>query len=81
MVKRTKRPVVVMANNKPQAAIISLDTLDKFNKLSMDQELFALIDRIRKRNTDKNTNLVLKEITGDMEEVRQKIYEETFGSN
>lgn len=80
-VKRTKKPVVVMANNNPQAAIISLAMLEEYNALRSDQELFGIIDEIRARNTDKDPDEVLADVTRDVEEVRQKIYEEAFGSH
>lgn len=79
-VKKTKRPVIVMANNNPQAAIISIDLLEEYTRMKEDQELFAIIDEIRARNVDKNPDEVLADVTRDVEEVRQKIYEEAFGS-
>ncbi len=79
-VKRVKKPVVVMANNDPQAAIISLDMLKEYNRLKQDEELFTIINEIRTKNRDKNPDEVLADVTGDVEEVRQRIYEKTFGS-
>lgn len=78
-VKRTKKPVVVMANNNPQAAIISLEMLARYNRLFEEQELWSAIDQIRAKNTDKNENEVMKDVTEAVEDVRQKIYEKTFG--
>lgn len=75
-VKKTKKPVVVMANNKPQAAIVSLDMLEEYNKIKDEQELFRIIDEIQARNADKNFDEVYKDATEAVEEVRQKIYEE-----
>lgn len=79
-VKKTKTPVVVMANNTPQAAIVSLATLAEYNRLRADQELFALIDRVRASNRDKDLEDAFAEITRDVEKIRQKIYVQTFGS-
>lgn len=78
-VKRTKKPIVVMANNNPQAAIISIDILEEYTRMKEDQELFAIIDEIRARNTDKTIEEVERDATEAVEEVRQKIYEEAFG--
>lgn len=69
-----------MANNNPQAAIISIDLLEEYTRMKEDQELFAIIDEIRARNVDKDPDKVLADVTRDVEEVRQKIYEEAFGS-
>lgn len=79
-VKKTRRPVVVMANNTPQAAIISLEMLEEYNKIKDEKELFRIIDEIQAKNADKDFDEVYKDVTKDVEEVRQKIYEETFGS-
>lgn len=78
--KKTKKPIVVMANNNPQAAIISIALLEEYTRLKEDQELFAIIDEIRTRNVDKDPDEVFADVTRDVEEVRQKIYEKTFGS-
>lgn len=78
-VKRTKKPVVVMANNNPQAAIISIDLLEDYNRMKEDRELFAIIDEIQARNADKTVEEVEGDATEAVEEVRQKIYEEAFG--
>ena len=74
-VKKTKRPVVVMTNNAPQAAIISLEMLDKYNELQREQAAFTMIDAIRKKNRDKNPDEVYKEITEITEQVRQELYD------
>lgn len=79
-VKKTKRPVVVMANNTPQAAIISLEMLERYNRLKQEQELWDAIDQIRAKNKDKNQDEVMKDITADVEDVRQRLYEKTIGS-
>jgi PHD/YefM family antitoxin component YafN of YafNO toxin-antitoxin module len=78
-VKRTKKPVVVMANNNPQAAIISLEMLARYNRLVEDQELWGMIDQIRSKNTDKTEEEVMRDVTEVVEEVRQEMYEKTLG--
>jgi PHD/YefM family antitoxin component YafN of YafNO toxin-antitoxin module len=79
-VKKTRKPVVVMANNTPQAAIVSLEMLEKYNQLQMEQELWKAIDVLRMRNKDKDSDRVMEDITRDIKEVRKKMYAETFGS-
>lgn len=71
--------MVVMANNNPQAAIISLEMLARYNRLVEEQELWSAIDQIRAKNADKNEDEVMKDITEAVEDVRQKMYEKTFG--
>jgi len=78
-VKKTKKPVVVMANNNPQAAIISLEMLDRYNAIVEEYELWNMIDQIRAKNADKNEDEVMKDVTEAVEEVRQEMYEKTFG--
>jgi len=79
-VKKTKRPVVVMANNTPQAAIISLEMLEEYNRLQAEQNAFALIDEIRAKNRGKNAESVYDEVTKLVEQVRQERYEKTQGN-
>lgn len=80
-VKKTKRPVVVMANNTPQGAIVSLDMLEEYNKMKEDQKLFKIIDEIQAKNTGKTEKEVWQDATEAVAEVRKKIYEETFGGS
>lgn len=79
-VKKTKRPVVVVANNTPQAVIISLEMLEEFNRLQAEQNAFALIDEIRAKNRRKNAEKVYNEVTKLVEQVRQERYEKTQGN-
>lgn len=79
-VKKTKKPVVVMANNNPQAAIISIEMLEKFNRLLGEQEFWNMIDQVRARNADKDPDKILKDVTSDVEDIRKKVYEKAFGS-
>lgn len=78
-VKKVKRPIVVMANNTPQAAIISLDMLEDYTTYVLEKKLFTAIDQIRAKNIEKDPQNVMNDITADVEDVRQSIYEETFG--
>lgn len=69
-VQKTNRPVIVITNNKPQAAIVSLKLLKKYDKAQQEQEAFSIIDTIRARNTKKKANKIHKEITQAVEKIR-----------
>lgn len=73
-VKKTKQPIIVMANNKPQAAIISVEMLEEYKRRQEDQDAWAAIDKIRLRNRGKSFGKVYKDITKIVEEVRQEMY-------
>lgn len=77
-VKRTQKPVVVISNNQPQAAIISLEMLDKFTQLQQEQDLWNTIEAIQAKNANKDPDEVYKDVTEAVEEVRQKMYEESL---
>ncbi|MBI4130334.1 type II toxin-antitoxin system Phd/YefM family antitoxin [Candidatus Roizmanbacteria bacterium] len=79
-VRKTNKPVVVISNNKPQAAIVSMDMLGKFNQLQQEADAFRLIDAIRNRNEKKNEESAYKQITEEVEQVRKKRYEKAEGS-
>ncbi|KKS75476.1 MAG: hypothetical protein UV46_C0018G0015 [Candidatus Gottesmanbacteria bacterium GW2011_GWC2_42_8] len=64
-----------MTDNKPQAAIVSLDILEEYNKFKSDQELFSIIDKLQAKNRDKDPAKVLKDVTEVVEEVRRELYE------
>lgn len=73
-VRKTKRPVVVMANNEPQGAIVSVDMLEEYNALRMEQEAFATMEKIQARNKNIPTKEAFDDITRNVEEVRSKRY-------
>ena len=78
-VKKTQKPVVVMSNNKPQAAIISLNMLEDYLNLQLEQATFTVINRIRQRNKAQKSDQVYKQITNIVEGVRQEKYEKSKG--
>lgn len=71
-VNRTKKPIVVISDNKPQAAIVSLDMLEEYEKL----QGWQVVDEIRARNRGVNPKQVEKDVNQAVEEVRQEMYEE-----
>lgn len=78
-VKKTKKPVVVMANNSPQAAIISLEMLEKYNQLIEDQAFWRMVSKIQAANADTSEAELMRDVSGVVDDVRQSIYEKTFG--
>ena len=79
-VKRTKKPVVVMANNNPQAAIISVGMLEDYVRAQENQKVWDAIDAIRFKNRNKSFKKVYKDITKITEEVRQEMYDKAHGN-
>lgn len=68
----TKEPVIVERKGKPFVVVISPE---QFATLEKDHERFwATVDRIRQRNTDKDPDEVLADVTTEVEAVRQKMY-------
>ena len=80
-VNKNQKPLVVMANNNPQAAIISMEMLDEFNRLKARQDLFELIEQIGQRSRKLDEDEVLRDIEQELNPIRQRIYEKTFGGN
>lgn len=78
-VKRTNKPVVVMANNVPQAAIVSMKTLDKFNKMMQKEMAWEIIEQIRANNKDLDEEKEMDLITKEVKLVRQRRYGKTQG--
>lgn len=74
-VKKNKKPIVVMANNSPQAVIISLDMLEDYNRLQAEQDFWTTVNQMRAKNADKDPDEILKDITTEVEAVRAEGYE------
>jgi prevent-host-death family protein len=73
MVHYTKVPVIVEKKGRPYAVVISLED---YQRLQQDQEqAWAAVDRIRERNDNANPEDVLRDITNEVEAVRQERYE------
>src|SRR3972149_10696995 len=73
-VKKTNKPIIVMANNTPQAAIISLKTLEALNRQQQREETFALIQSIRQNNRDLSEDVTMDLIQKEVKEVRRLRY-------
>jgi prevent-host-death family protein len=64
---KSKEPIVVMANNKPLGAIISLDLLEK---LQMEAVLNEALEEYKAGKT--KTISTMKELEADFEEMRKE---------
>lgn len=74
-VKKTNQPIIVINRNKPDVAIMSIDALQEYNRLKSDKLDWSIIDEIRALNADKDPEEVYKEVTEEVEAVRQEKYE------
>ena len=70
----TKEPVIVEKKGRPFAVVISTEDFEQLNQAR--EEFFALIDRIQSRNEDKDPDEVLRDVTAEVEAVRQEMYEQ-----
>lgn len=70
----TQQPVVIEKKGKPIAVVISIEEFQRLNQPG--EEFFAVIDRIRSRNEDKDPDEVLRDVTTEVEAVRQERYDE-----
>jgi PHD/YefM family antitoxin component YafN of YafNO toxin-antitoxin module len=74
-VNQTNMPTVVIANNKPQVAIISLDTYNEFAEYVAAKKLWASIDKLKKKNQKNDQVALQEEIAQAISEVRHDLYE------
>ncbi len=57
---RLKEPIVVLKNNKPQVAIVDIETLDEMKKKIEELEMLDAVDSIRSYEEDKKHNRLIK---------------------
>lgn len=74
-VKKKNQPVVVIRKNQPEVAIVSLDILAEYKELKTSTFDWTIVDRIRALNADKDPDEVYKEVTEEVEKVRQERYD------
>lgn len=66
----TKEPIIVEKKGRPFAVVISLED---FQRLQLEKDrAWAAVDRIRERNEDKDPDDVLRDVTSEVEAVRQE---------
>ena len=74
LVYYTKEPVIVEKKGRPFAVVISPE---QYESLEKEQErAWTVVDRVRERNADKEPDEVVREVTAEVETVRQEMYEE-----
>jgi prevent-host-death family protein len=69
-----KEPVIVEKKGKPVAVVVSPEQFERIRKEERE-DLWAVVDRIRERNADKDPDEVYQDITALVEEVHQELYE------
>lgn len=74
----TKEPVIVERKGKPMAALVSAEQFEQFEQ--MKAKLWATIEAVGERNADKDPDEVLRDVTAEVEAVRQEMYEERQSS-
>lgn len=74
LVYYTKEPVVIEKKGRPFAVVISPEQYESIKK--EQERAWATVDRVRQRNADKDPDEVLKDVTAEVESVRQEMYEE-----
>lgn len=71
----TNEPVIVEKNGKPVAAVISPKQWERLRQAVSD-DAWEAIQHIRELNADKDPDEVYADVTGEVEAVRQEMYEE-----
>lgn len=74
LVYYTKEPVIVEKKGRPFAVVISPEDYEWLAKER--EQAFQVVDKIRERNVDKDPNVVLRDVTTVVEDVRQEMYGE-----
>lgn len=75
-VRKSNKPTIVLANNKPQAAIISMDMLTEISEILLEKAAWKVINRTRDLNKNLDFDKAFKDITKAVEEVRAEMYAE-----
>jgi prevent-host-death family protein len=70
----TGEPVIIERKGRRFAVVISPKQYDILEKQS--EKAWATVDRIRERNADKDPDEVLRDVTAEVEAVRQEMYEQ-----
>ncbi|TAK30922.1 MAG: type II toxin-antitoxin system Phd/YefM family antitoxin [Chloroflexota bacterium] len=74
LVYYTKEAVIVEKKGKPVAVVISTEDYERLAK-EREQD-WAVVEKVRERNADKDPDEVLCDVTAEVEAVRQEIYEQ-----
>lgn len=74
LVYYTKEPVIIEKKGRPFAVVINPQDFEALQK--QKEEAWATVDRVRERNASKDPDEVLRDVTAEVEAVRQEMYEE-----
>ncbi len=70
----TKEPVIVERRGRPMAVVISSEQYDGYREFVMERFREAR-NELQRRNEDKDPEVVLRDVTAVVEEVRREQYE------
>lgn len=73
MVFYTREPVIIEKKGRPFAVVISPEQYESMQKER--ERAWTVVDRVRERNIDKEPEEVLRDVTAEVEAVRQEMYE------
>ena len=74
LVYYTKEPVIVEKKGKPVAVVVNPTDFEEYQQLAKER-FFQTVREIQERNSDKDPDEVLRDVTDAIEEVRQERYE------
>ena len=71
----TKEPVIVERKGKPVAVVISPEDFARFQQQQVERA-WATVQAVQERNADQDPEEVLRDVTAEVEAVRQELYDE-----
>ena len=71
-VKKTKQPVIIISRNEPEVAIVTLEDYQRLQRKKLD---WSFLNDVWERNKNLDPDEVYKEVTEEVEKVRQEMYE------
>ena len=74
LVHDAKEPVVIEKKGKPMAVLISPDQYERFQE-EVDRRFREAVTELRRRNADLDPDVVLRDVTEAVEEVRREQHE------
>jgi prevent-host-death family protein len=74
LVYYTKEPVIVEKKGKPVAVVVNPTDFEEYQQLAKER-FFKTVRETQERNSDKDPDEVLRDVTEAVEEVRQERYE------
>lgn len=69
-----KEAIIVERKGKPFAVVVSPEHFEKIRE--QEEQAWRVIEQLQERNTDKDPDEVLRDVTETVEQVRQEMYEQ-----